>query len=214
MEQRFLEKLPDELRAAVPKIEELAGRGVVVRPVARAREFDSLIFGVKDGECVAEIEYKGGDINLCALVHEGLHLKRYCLDGVPVLRAAKENAALDAQRWEDLLEHLVIIPEERRFAEAESNAHWRAVLDAHLGELTRLRADISQGQFQRGLIELRAMLDIALPALDHTAVYSRLREEKLFDRSTPFIESLRGAVNDKLRGVGFVIQLLGFDPAG
>jgi hypothetical protein len=204
MDQRFLERLPDELRAVVHEVEDLAGCQVVVTSDASASEFDNLTFGIDRGMCRATIAHKGSDITGCALVHEVLHLKRHWVDAVPALRSRAERFEFEAQAWEDLLEHLVIIPEERRFLEIENNAHWRTVMDAKLVELTRLSAVA----VRRSLIQQRAMLDIALPDLDHGALYSRLREEKLLEPSTPFIANLRSALNDKMRAIGWSFNCL------
>jgi len=89
---------------------------------------------------------------------------------------------------DELIEHLTIIPEERRFLEVESNAHWSVVMGSKLAELPGLDSPLS---VQRSLMQQRAMMDIALPELDHTGLYDRLRDENLFERSTAFVENLR-----------------------
>jgi hypothetical protein len=175
--------LPGELRATVQEAEQVAGCAIEVAPEATANEFDNLTLRVDDGVCNARIAYRGESISRCALVHEVLHLKRYWLNAVPILRpATRLRYGFEAQIVEELIEHLIIIPEERRFVEAESNAHWSSVM-ANLAE----EVDASQ----RSLVLQRAMTDIALPDLDHSRLYDRLRDENILESSAAFIDRLR-----------------------
>ena len=116
--------LPGELQAVVQEAEQLAGCEIAVVPDSAASEFDNLTFGIDAGLCRATISYCGDSISRCAILHEVLHLKRYWLDAVPLLRAtSRHRYDYEAQMVNDLIEHLTIIPEERRFVKAESNAH-------------------------------------------------------------------------------------------
>jgi hypothetical protein len=143
-----------------------------------------------------------------------LHIKRYWLDAVPILRPTASHHELEAQALEDLIEHLIIIPEEQRFAEAESNAHWSPVLSAFLRELPRIGSTSSQADvvtLRRGLMLQRAMLDIALPKLDRASLYDRLREENLLEATSAFVERLRGMLDDKVRSLLFTAQEFRYD---
>jgi hypothetical protein len=211
MNPQFLAMLPPELRATVREVERLAECEIAVIPDASANDFDSLKFGVDNGVCIAEIAYRGGSIAPCALLHEVLHVKRYCLDSVPVLRPASRWSSApsnDAPMLDELIEHLIIIPEERRFREAESSVHWSEVMGSKLAEVPRLD---SPSSLQRSLMLQHAMMDIALPELDHTRLYARLRDERLFERSTAFVENLRTVLNDKLRALKVVCQAFRYD---
>jgi hypothetical protein len=220
MKPRFFAMLPGELQAVVREVEQLAGCEIAVVPNAAANDFDSLAFGVDGGLCEATIAYRGDSPSRCAIVHEVLHLKRYWLDAVPMLRpttsfglaAARHEA--EATVLNDFIEHLVIIPEERRFAEAESNAHWSVVMAAQLAELPTVGSGLGRAEsvaLQRSLLLQRAMMDIALPDLDHTGLYDRLRDENLFEASTKFGDSLRDTLGDKMRALVFAAQGFRYD---
>jgi hypothetical protein len=208
--------LPEQLQATVQEAEQLAGCEIAVVPDAAASQFDSLTFGIDAGVCQATIAYRGESISRCALLHEVLHLKRYWLDAVPILRptASRPLYGFEAQTLEDLIEHLAIIPEERRFAEAESNAHWSAVMGVKLAELPTVSSASSHAEvinLRRSLMLQRAMMDIALPNLDHTGLYDRLRDEDFLAASTSFIERLRDALSDKMRALIFASQEFRYD---
>jgi hypothetical protein len=206
--------LPGELQATVQEAEQVAGCAIEVVPDATANEFDDLTLRVNDGVCSATIAYRGESISRCALLHEVLHVKRYWLNAVPILRpAARRRYESEAQMVNDLIEHLIIIPEERRFVEAESNAHWSSVM-ANLAELPRVSFPSSQAEvdaLQRSLVLQRAMMDIALPDLDHTRLYDRLRDENLLESSAAFIDRLRSMLNDKERALIFVSREFRYD---
>jgi hypothetical protein len=214
---RFLAMLPRELQAAVQEAEQLAGCEIAVVPDAAANRFDNLALRVDAGVCSATIAYRGESISRCALLHEVLHMKRYWLDAVPILRpTARHRYEFEAQTVDDLIEHLIIIPQERHFAEAESNEHWSSVM-AKLAELPRVGSRSSQAEveaLQRNLVLQRAMMDIALPALDHTRLYDRLRDENLLEASTAFVDRLRKMLDNKERALIFVSQEFGHDLAG
>ena len=217
MSPQFLAMLPGELQATVQEAEQLAGCEIAVVPDAAANEFDNLALRVDDGVCSATIAYRGESISRCALLHEVLHVKRYWLAAVPILRPiARRRYEFEAQSVDGLIEHLIIIPEERRFVEAESNEHWSSVM-AKLSELPRASSSSSQAEvdaLQRSLVLQRAMMDIALPHLDHTRLYDRLRDENLLEASTAFIDRLRNMLSDKERALIFVSQEFGYDLAG
>jgi hypothetical protein len=220
--------LPGELQATVQEVEQLAGCEIGVVPDAAASEFDSLTFGIEAGVCRATIAYRGDSISCCAIVHEVLHLKRYWLEGVPILRPTASRYQSEAQALDDLIEHLVIIPEEHHFAEAESNAHWSAVMRAKVAELPTVGQRDGLGRFgggglnsapsqaevvalQRSLMLQRAMMDIALPDLDHASLYDRLRDENLLEASGAFSDRLRNMLTDKMRALIFAGQEFRYD---
>jgi hypothetical protein len=60
----------------------------------------------------------------------------------------------------------------------------------------------------------RATMDIALPDLDHTRLYDRLRDENLLEASTAFIDRLRNMLNDKERALIFVSKEFRYDLTG
>jgi hypothetical protein len=64
---------------------------------------------------------------------------------------------------------------------------------------------------QRSLRLQRAMMDIALPDLDHTALYDRLRGENLLETTAAFIYRLRNMLNDKERTLVFAGQEFRYD---
>jgi hypothetical protein len=212
--------LPGELQAVVHEVEQLTDCEVAVIPNAAANDFDSLAFGVDRGLCHATISYRGDSPSRCAILHEVLHLKRYWLDVVPLLRPAA-SFRWNASRYEseatvlnDFIEHLVIIPEERRFAEAESNAHWSVVMEEQLAELPTVGSASSPEEvvaLHRSLMLQRAMMDIALPELDHTGLYDRLNDENLAEGSARFSDSLRDMLNDKMRALVFAAQAFRYD---
>lgn len=208
--------LPGELQTAVQEAEQLAGCEIAVVPDSEADDFDNLSLRVDHGVCSATISYRGESISRCALLHEVLHVKRYWVDAVPILRpTARRGYEFEAQPAEDLIEHLIIIPEERRFAEAESNEHWSSEM-ARLAELPRVSSQSSQAEvdaFHRSLVLQRAMMDIALPALDHSRLYDRLRDENLLEASTAFSDRLSKMLDNKARALIFVSQEFGYDLA-
>ncbi len=76
---------------------------------------------------------------------------------------------------------------------------------------------LSREQFEswrRSLLLQRAMMDIALPDLDHTRLYARLRDENLLESSDAFVDGLRSILNDKVRALIFVCQAFRYDPTG
>src|SRR5215470_16304866 len=160
---QFLAMLPGEVQVAVHKIEQLAGCEIAVVPDAAVSEFENLTFGVDAGLCRATIAYCGDSISRCAILHEVLHLKRYWLDAVPILRPTAWRYEIEAEVLNDFIEHLVIVPEEGRFEEVESNAHWSTVMRAQLTEVPTLSSASSQAEvvaLQRSLMLQRAMMDI------------------------------------------------------
>jgi len=178
--------LPEELQATVREVEQVAGCEIAVVPDAAASEFDSLTFGIEAGVCRATIAYHGDSISRCAILHEPLHLKRYWLDAVPILRPT---------------------------AEAESNAHW----SAGLAESPRISSASSQAKvvtLQRTLMLQRALMDIALPDLDHTSLYDRLRDENFLEASTAFVDRLREMLNDKKCALIFASREFRYDLTG
>jgi len=178
--------LPEELQATVREVEQVAGCEIAVVPDAAASEFDSLTFGIEAGVCRATIAYHGDSISRCAILHELLHLKRYWLDAVPILRPT---------------------------AEAESNAHW----SAGLAESPRISSASSQAKvvtLQRNLMLQRALMDIALPDLDHTSLYDRLRDENFLEASTAFVDRLREMLNDKKCALIFASREFRYDLTG
>ena len=206
--------LPGEVQVAVHKIEQLAGCEIAVVPDAAASEFENLTFGVDAGLCRATIAYCGDSISRCAILHEVLHLKRYWLDAVPILRPTAWRYEIEAEVLNDFIEHLVIVPEEGRFEEVESNAHWSTVMRAQLTEVPTLSSASSQAEvvaLQRSLMLQRAMMDIALPELDHTGLYDRLRDENFFEASAAFSDRLRNMLNDKMRALIFASQEFRYD---
>jgi len=213
----FLALLPGELQATVQEVEQVAECEIAVVRDATANEFDNLTFGVDNGVCVATIAHRSESISRCALLHEVLHLKRYWLDAVPILKpAARFRYESEAQSVDELIEHLIIIPEERRFVEAESNAHWSSVMTT-LAKPARVGFPSSQTEvdaLQRSLLLQRAMMDIALPNLDHTRLYVRLRDENLFEASTAFIDRLRNVLNNKERALILVSREFRYDLTG
>jgi hypothetical protein len=211
--------LPGELQATVQEAEELAGCEIAVVPDKAASEFDNLTLGFDfgAGACTATIAYRGNAITPCALVHEVLHVKRYWVDEVPIIKPAAQRFALESQALEDLLEHLVIIPEEQHYVREESNAHWSSVMAAKLAELPRVSPRPSQAEvvaLKRSLLLQRAMMDIALPDLDRTGLYDRLRDENLLEASTAFVDGLRTLLSDKQRALSFVGQEFRHEQAG
>ena len=218
MERRFLSLLPEVLQKVVAEAESLAGSSVVVRSGDAASEFDDIELRPRDeaGIAHAVISYRGDSITPCALVHEVLHIKRYWLDNVPVLRSpANSRFGFEARLIEELLEHLVIVPEERNFVSTESDARWSAVLDQKIREISPLsanRSDTERAALQRTLY--RAMFDIALPHLDNTLLYERLGEAGELEASHLFVRALRPLVPDKLQALSFVVQTFRYEQQG
>ena len=215
MDQRFLSLLPEVLQEVVADAETLAGSSVVVRSGDAASEFDDIELRPRDeaGIAHAVITYRGDSITRCALVHEVLHIKRYWLENVPVLRfPVTSRFGFEARLIEELLEHLVIVPEERKFVSMESDDHWSAVLDQKIREISPLsanRSDAERAALQRNVY--RAMFDIALPHLDNRLLYERLGEAGELEASHRFVRALRPLVPDKLRALSFVVQTFRYD---
>ena len=85
---------------------------------------------------------------------------------------------------------------------------------ANLAELPRVSFPSSQAEvdaLQRSLVLQRAMMDIALPDLDNTRLYDRLRDENLFESSAAFIDRLRNMLNDKERALICVSREFRYD---
>jgi hypothetical protein len=216
MKAQFLAMLPGELQAIVQEAEQAAGCEIAVVPDAAANEFDNLQLSVThSGVCSATIAYRGESISRCALLHELLHVKRYWLDAVPLLRpTSRHRYEAEAQMVNDLIEHLTIIPEERRFLEAESNAHWSVTMANELMRIDSQSGHVNVHDLRRSLLLQRAMTDIALPALDPTRLYDRLHDENLFEVSTAFIGALRNMLDDKEWALKFVSNEFGYDLTG
>jgi len=218
VDQRFLSLLPEVLQKVVADAENLAGSPVVVRSGDAASEFDDIELRPRDeaGIAHAVITYRGDSITRCALVHEVLHIKRYWLENVPVLRfPVTSRFGFEARLIEELLEHLVIVPEERKFVSTESDAHWSAVLDQKIREISPLsanRSDADRAALQRNVY--RAMFDIALPHLDNRLLYERLGKAGELEASHRFVRALRPLVPDKLRALSFVVQTFRYDQQG
>ncbi len=54
-------------------------------------------------------------------------------------------------------------------------------------------------------------MDIALPDLDRTGLYDRLRDENFLEASAAFGDGLRNMLNDKMRAVIFASQEFRYD---
>jgi hypothetical protein len=203
VERRFLSLLPEVLQKVVTDAENLAGSSVVVQSGDAVSEVDLELRPRDDaGIAHAVITYRGDSISRCALVHEVLHIKRYWLEKVPVLRCpVTSRFAFEASLIEELLEHLVIIPQERGFAPTESDAHWSVVLDQKINEISPHAA---RAALQRSVY--RAMLDIALPHLEKTLLYEQLGAAGELEASHNFVRGLRPLLLDKLQALSFVVQ--------
>jgi hypothetical protein len=215
VDQRFLSLLPEALQKVVADAENLVGSSLVVRSSEAMSEFDNVELRPRDkaGIAHAVITYRGDSITRCALVHEVLHIKRYWLEKVPILRCpVTSRFGFEALLIEELVEHLVIIPEERRFVSTESDEHWSAVLDQKIREISPLPADRSEAEratLQRNVY--RAMFDIALPHLDNSLLYERLGEAEELEASHRFVGALRPLVSDKLQALSFIVATFRYE---
>src|SRR3954468_10437523 len=119
MDERYLSQLPEELLAIVETAEALAGCEVAVVANESAAEFDNLGLGLdqETGECDATITHRGASLSEWALVHEVLHLGESWVDSMPFLAPNEAKYQVEAIALNDLVSHLDIIPNERRFAE-------------------------------------------------------------------------------------------------
>lgn len=209
MEQRHLSLLPSELQAVVAEAEALAGCAIVVRREENARAFDNVTLSVSDaGVCTATIAHLGGEMSQWALVHEVLHIKRYWLVRIPHMFPAEDIGALyaDAQLMEDMLEHLIIIPQEREYVPKESVEHWSRLCSGLVASLPKLSPSSSRAErvaLKRSLFQLRAMADIALPTWDRSRLMQELKAAGSVTSSRTFVEQLRTRLPNKMSSLRF-----------
>ena len=164
MDKRYLQMLPSELQSIVAAIEAKAGCTIEVVPDEKAAAFDNLeLRFMASGECGATITFKGTEIGRCALIHEVLHIHRNWGEEVPYLKPLGPQYMYQASWLNDLLEHLVIIPEEQKYEEAESRKHWSGLCDELLWDVRGRWYGMPKTVLKQCLFQLRAMRDIALP---------------------------------------------------
>lgn len=219
MDERYLSLLPNELLTIVETAEALAGCEVVIVANESAAEFDNLGLGLdqQTGNCDATISHRGNGLSQWALVHEVFHLGESWVDCVPFLAPNSEKYQHEAITLNDLVSHLDIIPNERRFVETESDAHWVAQTSTAVSALPLVHGQSTaeeQLAFFRNALQARALLDIALPHLDNSALYARLRDSGVFDLSGEFVLGLKNRAGNRLATISFVASTFKYPREG
>lgn len=217
MEERYLKILPSELQLFVAEAEDKAGCHIQIVHDASASQFDNLQIQIAlDGHCEATISLAGTEISRCALIHEVLHIKRFWIEQVPILRSSGRQFEAQAQVLDELLEHLVIIPEERKYVQDESNEHWGALYQDGIRNipLPGYPSIYQKDLWKRSLFQWRALRDIAMPFLSDTPLSDKLEAWGLEDISSQFVSNLNAVPSDKIEQISLVVREFEYPPSG
>ena len=217
MEEHYLKILPRELQFFVAEAEEKAGCHIQIVRDNSAAQFDNLELRITlDGHCEAIISFAGAEISRCALIHEVLHIQRFWIEQVPILRPSGRQFGVQAQTLDELLEHLVIIPEERKYVQAESNEHWGALYQDGIRNipLPGYPSIFEKALWKRSLFQWRALRDIAMPFLSDTSLSEKLEAWGLKDISSQFVSNLNAIHYDKIEQILLVVREFEYPPSG
>ena len=217
MEERYLKALPGELQSVVAEAEDKAGCHIEVVPDTNAAQFDHVKIQITlDGRCEAIISFAGAEMSRCALIHEVLHIKRYWIEQVPILRSIGRQFDAQAEAINELLEHLVIIPEERKYVPDESKVHWGALYQEGIRNIPLQVYPwiYEKDLWKRSLLQWRALRDIAMPFLSDTLLLEKLESWGLKDVSGQFVSILNAVHNDKIEQIPLVVREFEWPPSG
>lgn len=138
MQHDYYERLSQDVKVLVDEVEHGCGFQIEVRPDVRRAGLG--VDGAGTLACVAEprnafIDIPPGHFPDGAVVHELLHLRRFLLQGVPMLYVDEEqpigtSAFADGiHKLDNALEHLVIVPIELGYR-ADRVAYWTRILES------------------------------------------------------------------------------------
>jgi hypothetical protein len=216
MEERYLKALPGELQSVVAEAEDKAGCHIEVVPDTSAAQFDNLKIQItRDGRCEAIISFAGAEMSRCALIHEVLHIKRYWIEQVPILRSIGRQFDAQAEAINELLEHLVIIPEERKYVPDDSNEHWGVLYQDGVRNipLPVYPWIFQEDLWKRSLLQWRALRDIAMPFLSDALLLEKLEAWGLKDASGQFVSNLNAVHNNKIEQIPLVVREFEWPPS-
>ena len=215
MEERYLQMLPSELHPIIEEAEEKAACVIRVLPDENAAEFDNLMLGITPrGDLEATIFYRGTEISRCALIHEVLHIQRNLNEEIPCLKPLARRFYDQAWMLNDLLEHLIIIPEEQKHVETESRERWTGLCNELLWDVAGRWWAIPEITLKQNLFQLRAMRDIALPFWNSGQLDDLLTGARLWDTSMEFVATLKSKREQKVNLLRFAALEFQYDPAG
>lgn len=216
METRYLNRLPDDVRALVATIEEYCGVeiSVTVDPSRSCRipnEPDPLACEVaKDG---AQILIPTAEVfPNASVLHELLHIRRFLLDGVPRIVICDDYDDWTPQRQTALigldnsLEHLLIVPEELQFR-PKRKEYWGRVIHRALNRLALENLPLIDRE--RYILINWVFLQHVLPGSDLNSQASALIEKLgINDRAARMADALLPALNFKESAVRICFEHL------
>ena len=130
MDERYLSKLPFEIRSLVAQLEGFARKPIGVRQSPRVAKASCQL----DAES-ATIYLRDLDaIDVAATLHELLHIQRNWPERAPMIIPKEENSEPLVQRvgrLDNQLEHLVIVPRQKLYG-FDATAQWNAKLGEKL----------------------------------------------------------------------------------
>jgi hypothetical protein len=121
------------VQSFVREVEEAAN--VDIQVICVDKPTDSLEVVISPQQCLLRIPRHGAYFPDGAVRHEVLHVKRFLVDGVPmlVLADAEEpddyQLAAELRNLDNAIEHVLIVPEEIRL-HPERRHHWEAVMSS------------------------------------------------------------------------------------
>lgn len=149
----YLSQLPHKIRSLVDEIEQYVGYEISVK-IDESRE-DILACEVDEQGIVILIPNEGYFPD-GAVLHELLHIRRFCLDKVPRIVLCENfkhwtpTLETSITKLDNNLEHFVIIPQELNLIPKRIN-HWKSRMNKNL-ENCRSSNDIKDDQERRALI--------------------------------------------------------------
>lgn len=207
---------PDGL-ALLAEIEQFAGIPVqmvhdsAITPPPNAH---SMSAGVKVTERSALINFLDPDVaSMIGVVHELLHIRRYWIDNIPILKCAVPNPNLHlfASHFDNDFEHLVIAPEEMRLDPDSVNKwdeafrkQWRGLIQNHgVFNEFQLRLNCLQAWVGTKALTKNSELEAAADSL--------LREVGLLDRAQSYRDGLLKRVGKKPMAIAYALKRLRID---
>ena len=136
MKAEIVERLPDQVRALLTELEEFANLSIGIElntePVSPT-DPNPTRSAVRISHNRATIYVHSADVSSNSILHELLHVQRYWIEKVPLMRPLDESVE---DNWkvttliEDSLEHLIIVPREADYA-YEPFSYWNRTVEVN-----------------------------------------------------------------------------------
>jgi hypothetical protein len=219
MHRDYFGCLPERAQLLVLEIEQAIGSEIFVRPASRR---DGPLAG--PAACSFEVERGARKLSILhaadvcpafVLTHEVLHGYRNAVLNVPSLRAEIADAELEAEGWNNDLEHLFVIPDEISMFPGSVRV-WQDAFDSNAAGLAYQACLEQFGQwngrsFKRGAMRLWMVASMTVPAWPGLAEILQLLARVQSERAArDLVQRMKTALPDKtamIRGALDALQL-------